>query len=388
MNNALKENLVLLNGFSQSLNMIDDVDEACKIICSFIKNLLPDHRIVISLMDHENQVFSVRAMEGINDQIIRTVSKVFGKNPLEGRYCLKDIRTKDLEIFRSGELSLIPDKLYTVFISKFPKMTCRMIEKLLKINFVYIIGFAYQKQDLGALYILSETNHEIEKNNELIKNVMHHSSAIISKILAERMFRETNIKLRKILDGTIDTLSSIVEMRDPYTAGHQKRVAEIAVLISEKMHIHYKTVSQISIAALIHDIGKISIPASILSKPGKLNELEYKLIKTHPQTGYEILKNISFDPLIPKIILQHHERLDGSGYPFGLKSDKITFEAKILALSDVIEAMLSHRPYRPAFSIQETIDYIEKHSGKLFDPYITKASIQILKTESSLLQAV
>jgi putative nucleotidyltransferase with HDIG domain len=333
-------------------------------------------------------VFSVRAMEGINDQILRAVAKVFGENPLGGRYCLKDIRTKDLEIFRNGELSLIPDKLYTVFVRKFPKMTCRMIEKLLKINFVYIIGFTYQKQDLGALYILSETNHEIEKNNELIKNVMHHSSAIISKILAERMFRETNIKLRKILDGTIDTLSSIVEMRDPYTAGHQKRVAEIAVLISEKMHVHYKTVSQISIAALIHDIGKISIPASILSKPGKLNEIEYKLIKTHPQTGYEILKNISFDPLIPKIILQHHERLDGSGYPFGLKSNEITFEAKILTLSDVIEAMLSHRPYRPAFSIQETIAYIEKHSGKLFDPHITKASIQILKTESSLLHAV
>lgn len=201
--------------------------------------------------------------------------------------------------------------------------------------------------------------------------------------VTDRKIMEDNLKvsyhkLQKILEGTIHTLAGIVEIKDPYTSSHQKRVSKLAVAISNELGIESKIIEGIRIAANIHDIGKINIPASILSKPGKLSNIEFDMIKTHSQAGYEMIKEIEFPMPIAEIILQHHEKLDGSGYPRGLKDKDIMFEAKILTVTDVVEAMSSDRPYRPALGLDKAIEEIKKNKGILYDPVIVDACIKVI----------
>jgi HD-GYP domain-containing protein (c-di-GMP phosphodiesterase class II) len=185
--------------------------------------------------------------------------------------------------------------------------------------------------------------------------------------------------LKKNLNDVVDTMIKIVEMRDPYTAGHQLRVANLATAIATKLNLNNKCIEEIYNAAIIHDIGKIYIPSSILSKPGALTDLELQFVKAHPSGGYDIIKGIDFPASISKSILQHHERLDGSGYPQGLLEKDICLEAKILAVADVVEAISSHRPYRPALGIDKALKEIEEKKGILYDPDIVDACIKIFK---------
>lgn len=189
-------------------------------------------------------------------------------------------------------------------------------------------------------------------------------------------------KLNKTLDGTISCLSSIVETRDPYTAGHQKRVEELVRAISDELGFDNNKIRMLSITSLVHDIGKIGIPASILSKPAKLTEIETKMVRIHPEVGYNILKEIDFGYPVAKIILQHHEKLDGSGYPKGLTSGQILFDAKIIAVADTVEAMISHRPYRPAKSIEVALKEIEALKDTHYDPEIVDVCIKLFKEKN------
>ena len=179
---------------------------------------------------------------------------------------------------------------------------------------------------------------------------------------------KANERLSSILDGTIKAMSLAVESRDPYTSGHQQRVADIAVAIATRMNFSMERVHYLEMAGMIHDIGKISVPAEILCKPTRLSEAEFNIMKEHPLTGYKILKEIEFPYPLAKIVYQHHERVDGSGYPNGLSGDEIYMEAKILAVADVVEAMASHRPYRAALGIEVALDEIKKNRGRMFDP--------------------
>ena len=184
-------------------------------------------------------------------------------------------------------------------------------------------------------------------------------------------------KLRKALAGTIQAMALTVETRDAYTAGHQRRVTNLARTIAQEMSLSEDQVDGIRMAGVIHDLGKISVPAEILSKPGKLSALEFSLIKTHPQTGYDILKGIDFQWPIAQIVLQHHERLDGSGYPQGLMGDEIMTEAKILAVSDVVEAMSSHRPYRATLGIDAALEEVTKNKDILYDAEVVDATVDL-----------
>jgi HD-GYP domain-containing protein (c-di-GMP phosphodiesterase class II) len=186
-------------------------------------------------------------------------------------------------------------------------------------------------------------------------------------------------KLRKSLVGTIQVISLMLETRDPYTAGHQKRVSSLARSIAQEMNLPNDTIGNIRMAGTIHDIGKLSVPVEILSKPTKLTDIEYSLIKVHPQTGYDILKDVELPSPIAKIVLQHHERLDGSGYPQGLKGEEIILEARIIAVADVVEAIASNRPYRPARGIDAALDEIRKNRGMLYDSAATDACIRIFE---------
>jgi len=195
--------------------------------------------------------------------------------------------------------------------------------------------------------------------------------------ITERKTTEMELKnvlemLRKAMGATVQAISRLVEMRDPYTAGHQRRVADLARAIAKEMGLSNDQIDGIRVTALIHDIGKISVPAEILSKPGRLTEVEFDMIKTHPQCGYDILRSIEFPWPVAQIVLQHHERIDGSGYPSGISDKEITQEAKILAVADVVEAMISHRPYRPALGINKALEEISKNSGVLYDPKVVE----------------
>ena len=196
---------------------------------------------------------------------------------------------------------------------------------------------------------------------------------------AEQKLQQTFQKLKKTMDATIDTMSKIIEAKDPYTSGHQHRVCQLAVPLAQELGLTEDKIEGIRIASLIHDIGKIGLPTEILSKPSKLNDIEFSLIKRHSQTGYDILKSIDFPYSVAKIILQHHERLNGSGYPQGLKGEDILLEARIIGLADVVEAISSFRPYRPARGIDKALEEIIQKRGTLYDPEVVDACLTLFK---------
>jgi PAS domain S-box-containing protein/putative nucleotidyltransferase with HDIG domain len=194
---------------------------------------------------------------------------------------------------------------------------------------------------------------------------------------AEAELKQSWERLQKALAGTVQAMALTIELRDPYTAGHQRRVGRLSSAIATELGLPQDRVEGIRMAGDIHDIGKIYVPAEILSKPGQITEIEYSIIKTHAQVGFDILKSIEFPWPIAQIVLQHHERLDGSGYPNGLKDDKILLEARILSVADVVEAMSSHRPYRPSYGIDKAFEEISLNRGRLYDPQIVDICIKL-----------
>ncbi|GAG61588.1 unnamed protein product [marine sediment metagenome] len=217
------------------------------------------------------------------------------------------------------------------------------------------------------------------KNIFLKVGIIPGSKKSIASLIDITEQKQAEERLKKTIDATIDTMSKIIEVKDPYTSGHQHRVCQLAVPLARELGLSPDKIEGIRIASLIHDIGKISLPAEILSKPTTLTDIEYSLLKNHSQTGYDILKSIDFSYPIAKIVLQHHERLNGSGYPNNLKGDKILLGARILGVADVVEAMSSHRPYRPALGIEKALEEISKNKGTLYDPEVVDTCINIFK---------
>jgi len=203
---------------------------------------------------------------------------------------------------------------------------------------------------------------------------------------AEEEIHSTISKLRKAMNGIIQAMTLTIEARDPYTAGHQRKVSNLARAIATELNLPSEKIDGIRMAGLIHDIGKINIPAQILTKPGKLTDLEFDFIKSHPKIGYDILKTIDFPWPVADIVYQHHERLDGSGYPDGLSGDDIMIEARIMSVADVVEAMASHRPYRPAIGIDQALEEITKYSGIKYDPDAVTACIRLFREKGFSLE--
>jgi PAS domain S-box-containing protein/putative nucleotidyltransferase with HDIG domain len=205
---------------------------------------------------------------------------------------------------------------------------------------------------------------------------------ITQRRAADQQVHETIKKLESTVESVIQAISLTVEMRDHYTAGHQRRVNQLACAIAREMHLPLERIQIIRVAGLLHDFGKIFVPTEILIKPGKLNELEFSLIRSHPQSGYNVLKSIEFPWPIADIIVQHHERMDGSGYPSHLRGEEIGTEARILAVADVVEAMTFHRSYRPALSLDTALREISKNKTTLYDPKIAEACLDIFLDRS------
>ena len=202
----------------------------------------------------------------------------------------------------------------------------------------------------------------------------------------EKALKESMNNLRHTLEGTVNALATIAEKRDPYTAGHQKRVSRLALAIAREIGLSEERTEAVRVAALLHDIGKIFVPADILNKPGQLTNIEKLIINTHPQVGCEIIKTIPFTNLAQQIVLQHHERLNGSGYPLGLTANSILLEAKILSVADVVEAMSSHRPYRPALGIDKALEEITRYKGVLYDSTVRNICIRVIQNQGFRLE--
>jgi len=210
-----------------------------------------------------------------------------------------------------------------------------------------------------------------------LKRVLKERILLTERNRADKELKKHIEKLQNAQEQTVAALASTAEIRDPYTSGHQKNVTKLACCIAESMGLSEDLIKGLRIAGLLHDIGKISVPAEILSKPGKITKDERNIIKNHCRVGYDILKGIEFQWPVAEIVLQHHERMDGSGYPLGLQGEKILLEARILAVADVIEAMSSHRPYRAALGLDEALEEIRKNRGSLFDPVVVDACLDL-----------
>ena len=195
----------------------------------------------------------------------------------------------------------------------------------------------------------------------------------------EKELQDSYDNLQKAFIGAVDALAATSEKRDPYTAGHQRRVSQLATAIALKMGLPGMQVEGVKVAALIHDIGKIGVPSDILSKPGRLSNVEYSIVRTHPEVAYDILQSIDFPWPIAVIVLQHHERLNGTGYPHGIPGERITIEARIIAVADVVEAMASHRPYRPSAGIEAALKEIADNKGILYDTLAVEACLELFK---------
>ena len=219
--------------------------------------------------------------------------------------------------------------------------------------------------------LVEERTAEVTRSNEQLL------AEIAERKRAEEELQQSYVKLQRALEGTISVLVSAIEIRDPYTAGHQRRVTRLACAIANELGLPQEQIEGLRLAGLIHDLGKITIPTEILSKPIQLNDFEWGMIKAHSQAGYDILKTVEFPWPVAEIVLQHHERVDGSGYPAGLSDDEIMLEARILAVADVVEAMASHRPYRPARGIDEALEEISQNRGGLYDPEVVDVCLKL-----------
>jgi PAS domain S-box-containing protein/putative nucleotidyltransferase with HDIG domain len=260
----------------------------------------------------------------------------------------------------------------------FPGESQPFVQVLTSGNSVHGVRYAINP-DAGQRLYLSINGAPIFDESGHISEVVFSIDDVTEQRHAEEKIIETMEKLRKSLNDTIRTIAMIAEARDPYTAGHQERVSKLAAAIAEVMKLPEEQIQGVRIAGIIHDIGKMQIPAEILSKPVKLSPNEFELVKSHAEIGYGILSTIEFPYPIAEITYQHHERIDGSGYPRGLKGEEILIEARILAAADTVEAMASDRPYRPALGISSALTEIEKNSGIMYDAGVVEACLRLFR---------
>lgn len=241
---------------------------------------------------------------------------------------------------------------------------------------------------IGRLYIWyrqqrpeSERGPFLKEEVSLVNAVAELLGGIIERVHAEDELKTSVDKLQTTMEGIIQAMAMTSEMRDPYTAGHQRRVSKLACAIAMKMDLPMQMVDGIRLASIIHDLGKIYVPAEILSKPGVISDIEFSIIKTHAQVGHDILRKIEFPWPLSKIIHQHHERMDGSGYPLGLAGDAIMLESRIIGVADTVEAMASHRPYRPSLGIERALNEVNSNAGTLYDAEIVKVCTDLFNID-------
>jgi len=313
---------------------------------AFLEAAIKEVGGIVVVSDLQGRVVFVNS--GIMDALLLQPTKIIKKNI--GQFLLKEDKTRFNAVF----------------------------EAVVKTGFLHRIEVSwltkYRTQRLFdcAIGVIRDLDGEI-------CNVILTGIDITERRRAEAQLTENALQFRNLFTSTIHVLSGVIDKRDPYTAGHQLRVAKLASAIGTEMGLDADRVEGLYLGGLIHDIGKISVPSDILSRPGRLNEMEYGLIKYHPSVGFDIVAGLDLPWPIKEIIIQHHERLDGSGYPNHCKGDEIILEARIVAVSDVVEAISSHRPYRAALGIEAGLKEIRRGRGVHYDKDVVKACLRLFK---------
>jgi len=381
-----------------------------------LKELTGSSIVVTSSFDEASGNFCVQSIVGI-EQHMDAVLKIMGRHPVGITSSINDEARLALI---SGKLVKIPGGLYEFSLGEIPEAICHVIEQRLRLGDIYDMGFAWQGKLFGSAAILTRKGTKLgnprvietfisqtsvalqrwqiekalqqilddlemqvkERTVELTKSNEALRAEITGRKRIEEELKRTTERLLTALEGAIQAIAMIVEIRDPYTAGHQRRVTQLACAIARKIGFSQARINALHLAGLIHDVGKVNVPAEILANPDGLSEAEYSIIKTHPLVGYEILKAIEFPWPIAQIVHQHHERMDGSGYPLGLSGEDILLEARILAVADVVEAMSSHRPYRPAQGIDRALSEITQKKGVLYDANVVDTCLWLFAEES------
>lgn len=272
------------------------------------------------------------------------------------------------------DIAIVPDAIYERFISN-----------LLYSGEDQHVRRKYKRKDGTLIEVeVSASLISVGSENVILLNVKD----LTEERKKELALNESFERLKVTLDETVNALMIIAEKRDPYTAGHQLRVADLACVIGKEIGFTKERLAGLRIAGILHDIGKIYVPTDILNKPGQLSEMEMGIIKVHPEISYDIIKKIPFETPVAEMVRQHHERINGSGYPRGLQGDEMLLEAKILAVADVVEAMASHRPYRPAIGLKVALDEITKNKGVIYDSDVVEACLKVFQSKGYDLEQV
>jgi len=357
-----------------------DLGEIYQRLYDRVRTLIDAEGFIVSSYDPENKL--IRA-EFLISEGIRHDTSGFPLIPLEEEGCGTQSR-----VIRTGEPLYLPDfrEAMTQTRSQYTfDEKGSVVEgppppgaEETSTNSALLVPLRVAGKTIGVLQLQS---NQRDAYTEEAKNLLCGLANVAAVAIQNAQLYRT---IEKALETTIQTLGLTTETRDPYTAGHQRRVADLACAIAKEMHAEEQSIRGIRAASLVHDIGKLSIPAEILSRPSALTPLEFGLVKAHPQTAYDILKGIVFPWPVVEMVLQHHERLDGSGYPQGLRGNAILLGARILAVADVVEAMASHRPYRPALGVDKALAELEAGAGVLYDSEVVGACRQLFQAGYSL----
>jgi len=381
-----------------------------------LQKFTDDSIIVISSFDEASNNLCVRSFVG-NAGDRDTFIEFLGRNPVGVTALIGD--EARLALIKS-KLVKVHGGLYEYACRVVPEAICHEIERRLALGDVYCMGFSCKGNLFGTAAILARRGTKLinpsvlealinqssvalqrwqaeqalkqahdqleieiaKRTEELTKANKALKAEVAERKRTEKKLKQTAGKLMESVEATIQAMVRIVEKRDPYTAGHQRRVTQLACAIARRMNYSEDQVNALHLAGIIHDVGKIQVPAEILANPDTLSEAEFSIVKTHPLAGYEILNAIEFPWPIAEIIYQHHERMNGSGYPRGLSGEDILLEARVLAVADVVEAMSSHRPYRPALGLDKALEEIMQGKGTLYDANVVDNCVNLFNEGS------
>ncbi len=380
------QDLSLINTLNDASNREAGIDEILSLASSEIKKIFSVFGVMVLILSQDKK-YLIAQESTIPDSMKKAARLVASSQFInegiritlaEGGLYRKMLLSREARIISDqGEIK----SLMAEFIKS--RNVDRLItnaQGLASIKSVMSIPFAVQEELIGMMEILGEGSFTAT-DLERVKNISKQLTVIIKRRQAEDGRRKNLFLLHEAIGGTIKALAATVESKDPYTAGHQQRVADLARAIADEIGLSKERIDGVRVAGGIHDLGKIHIPAEILSKPLPLSDIEMSFIKTHPRAAYDILHGIEFPWPIAEIVLQHHERMDGSGYPAGLSGEQIILESRILAVADVVEAMASHRPYRPALGIDEALDEISQNKDILYYPVAVDACLRLFNEE-------
>jgi len=348
-------------------------------LATAVCGLEPGARTFASRYDPSRDVLRLSGHAGFKGKVRAAITLV-GRDPRVMDFPFAELPEAVREGLVSGRLFAYQGELMDLACKVTTRRTGRAVARLLDVGSIYLAGLTLDGSILGSLTILLPEGGRLE-HPELVETTVHEAALAVQRLRAEQRAVAAADALGRALEGTIGAMGTVIEMRDPYTAGHERRVTQLAAAVAERLGLDAAALRALRLAGTVHDLGKIAIPAEILSKPGQLTQMERVLVQRHPEIGYEILSAVEFDLPVAQIVLQHHERLDGSGYPQGLRGEQIMPEARVLAVADVVEAMASHRPYRPALGIDAALAEIEAGRGTLYDADVVDACLAVVRDE-------